>query len=344
MNNVLLSICIPTYNRKEVVIKDISEYLSLKDERFNIIIHDNNSTDGTFEELSLIKDTHLIVRRSPINIGASQNFIKSMSGSIAEYILLTIDKDLIDIKYLPSFLDYLEKEKPFFGLVDLSNNKPLHIENYPVGIKSIAQTAYFSKHQSGTFYKNSLFKAQIQQDYFKQSNRNFEFLFDVINGHLSVSYPASVVFMPLIINNGLRKMRVKSLTYNEDNIYYSCPKRLEAFHIYLTDFLSLELSEKEKWDYSYKMLDRVIIMVTVVLRSCIKNELFCEQYSVKKRTVSVSEMIRNSILAIHEFRTISAVLLSPTIINYYSIKAFIKSLFRIAKRLIKEVVFSMHKQ
>ena len=41
MEKKVLSICIPTYNRKEVLIDEIKQYLSVQDERFCIKVNDN---------------------------------------------------------------------------------------------------------------------------------------------------------------------------------------------------------------------------------------------------------------------------------------------------------------
>lgn len=64
MEKKVLSICIPTYNRKEVLIDEIKQYLSVQDERFCIKVNDNCSTDGTVAALLQIHDDRLIVSRN----------------------------------------------------------------------------------------------------------------------------------------------------------------------------------------------------------------------------------------------------------------------------------------
>ena len=53
---VLLSIIISTYNRKELVVGNISKMLECNRRDIEFIVGDNASSDGTFEEFSKIKD------------------------------------------------------------------------------------------------------------------------------------------------------------------------------------------------------------------------------------------------------------------------------------------------
>ena len=123
MEKKVLSICIPTYNRKEVLIDEIKQYLSVQDERFCIKVNDNCSTDGTVTALLQIHDDRLIVSRNEKNEGSVPNWMKALLNCNSEYVIFVLDKDLIDIKYLSAFIDYLVSDKPNFGYVDLDINK-----------------------------------------------------------------------------------------------------------------------------------------------------------------------------------------------------------------------------
>mgnify|MGYP000697719504 FL=1 len=49
--------------------------------------------------------------------------MKALLNCNSEYVIFVLDKDLIDIKYLSAFIDYLVSDKPNFGYVDLDINK-----------------------------------------------------------------------------------------------------------------------------------------------------------------------------------------------------------------------------
>lgn len=46
-NNIIISIIIPTYNRYNITKKLITQFINLSDERIEIIVIDDGSTDNT---------------------------------------------------------------------------------------------------------------------------------------------------------------------------------------------------------------------------------------------------------------------------------------------------------
>lgn len=59
-SNMVLSICIPTYNRADVLLESIRNILSCEDDRFEIIVCDDSPNDVTIKELSKIEEKLLI--------------------------------------------------------------------------------------------------------------------------------------------------------------------------------------------------------------------------------------------------------------------------------------------
>ena len=331
MNSSVLTICIPTFNRKDVLLSEVQDYLSVTDSRFRVVVQDNCSSDGTQEDLEVIKDERLVYRRNLSNFGSIVNWIKSLSGNSSEYLLFTLDKDLVDINKLPAFIDYLEREKPNFGYVDLSNDKPFQVLNIPKGLEAIKQTAYLSKHPSGYFWKRNLFEDEICQSYFKDINPKFDFPFEVINAHLSVKYDATIVIMPLIINANMRKLTGKTLTYNESNIFYSCSKRLEAFQLYLSDFLTLGLPLREKKIFAAVLLKRTFSQVTVELKRLLRHKSLCEHYNLTPRVVSTKEMFQNMEQTLKLFKQIAMSEFRRTTILKLSVMYFFRNCLAVCK-------------
>lgn len=294
MEKKVLSICIPTYNRKEVLIDEIKQYLSVPDERFCIKVNDNCSTDGTVTALSQIHDDRLIVSRNEKNEGSVPNWMKALLNCNSEYVIFVLDKDLVDIKYLSAFIDYLVSDKPNFGYVDLDINKQKKMINYSKGYQSILHMCYLDKHPSGYFYKKDIFEEAFEDSSFQLIDKTFIFPFEVLNGSISVKYQSTIVVWPLIVNAALRvKKDTRTLSFNEKNIWFGFDKRKLEFSYYLNNVLGLHIPLCEKKKISLKILKVAIGNVTYGLKSMLKNKEACYHYYVSCRKVSVREMTNN---------------------------------------------------
>ncbi len=330
MRKAVLSICIPTYNRKNVILPDVKRYLSIKDDRIIIKVNDNKSTDGTVEELRKICDKRLVVNENSKNLGGLINGTLSLKGASSDYIMYIIDKDTIDTALLVEFVDYLEKKRPDFGYVDLANNKRRHIETFKAGKEAILKIAYKSKHPSGYFWRTTLFETELEQDYFKRTDQNFEFLFDLMAGSLAAKYDATIVYWPLVINANLRKTPQeeykKSYTYNESNIYFGFKKRFIAYRIYLTHFLTLDIDNKIKKSICKIITDDCISKVTIVLKRSCSNRSLCEHYNMPLKKISFFCMLTNMINVLKEHRHLTKKIDSFPVLTflYLSIKGILR--------------------
>jgi len=109
----LLSICIPTYNRRQYLSQAIDQLFTQADrykQYIEIIISDNCSTDGTKDMvMSRINGCGFPVQycRNDQNIGGNNNIAKVVSLSSGEYVYIMGDDDIV----APNFLDTI------FGLL-----------------------------------------------------------------------------------------------------------------------------------------------------------------------------------------------------------------------------------
>jgi len=107
----LLSICIPTYNRKQRIVESVYKLMSAGIEELEICILDNASTDGTYEALCDIHDYHFKLIRNDTNIGPFYNHCKALFAGKGKYVVVVMDRDVIDICKLKILLKYLSTLK-----------------------------------------------------------------------------------------------------------------------------------------------------------------------------------------------------------------------------------------
>lgn len=108
----LVSICIPTYNRKHTIEKTIHSALGQTYSNIEVIVSDNASTDGTEELINAIKGRRLHYQRHPTNTGAVYNGISAINASTGKYVLLLSSDDYIEPRLIERAVAVLEKHPP----------------------------------------------------------------------------------------------------------------------------------------------------------------------------------------------------------------------------------------
>ncbi len=115
---MLLSIYIPTFNRAEILRRQLSSlvgYLSSNtnlSEKIEIVVSDNASTDKTPVVLdrfkSIASSLNFVSHTNDDNIGPSSNFIQSADLCSGDYIWILGDDDIVMIHQLPEVLNTLQ--------------------------------------------------------------------------------------------------------------------------------------------------------------------------------------------------------------------------------------------
>ncbi len=105
---LLLSICIPTYNRADIVEDSVNRFLNIfkKCDWIEIVVNDNCSTDGTMERLSSIKDDKLHLYRNESNI-RYLNLIECHKKARGKFTLLIADEDELIVDNLDEIKEQL---------------------------------------------------------------------------------------------------------------------------------------------------------------------------------------------------------------------------------------------
>ena len=111
MQEKLLTIAIPTYNGSKTISDMLDVLLPQVDNRVEIIISDNCSTDNTSD---IIKDfcrkfSFITYIRNEINIGPDRNFLQCMQLANGNFTMLMSDDDIIVEGGVGRMLAFLEK-------------------------------------------------------------------------------------------------------------------------------------------------------------------------------------------------------------------------------------------
>lgn len=111
MEEKLLTIAIPTYNGARTICDMLDLLLPQIDERVEVIISDNCSTDSTSDIVKNYCQKYSFIKyiRNDINIGPDRNFLQCMQLANGKFTMLMSDDDIIVEGGVGRMLAFLEK-------------------------------------------------------------------------------------------------------------------------------------------------------------------------------------------------------------------------------------------
>jgi glycosyltransferase involved in cell wall biosynthesis len=123
---MLLTLAIPTYNRREIVCDNLNNII---ESRLNyiaqILIIDNCSSDGSFDYLTEISagEPNISILRNNSNIQLFGNVLAVLESTKTKYVQINPDEDFFCIEGVKGLLEILDGDSPDFisGSVVLNN-------------------------------------------------------------------------------------------------------------------------------------------------------------------------------------------------------------------------------
>lgn len=109
----LLTIGIPTYQRKDSVMARVAELCSLpRDLPVRFLVIDNASDDGTFDELTTrFSDDRLEVRRNESNLGYAGNIFALIDRARTELLMFVSDEDTVHEEGLRELIGFCREDR-----------------------------------------------------------------------------------------------------------------------------------------------------------------------------------------------------------------------------------------
>jgi glycosyltransferase involved in cell wall biosynthesis len=293
-NDIILSICIPTYNRSAVVAELVKSILSCENSSFEVVVLDNCSTDDTQRVLSDIKDIRLRYIRNIENIGGIKNPPKSLTYAIGKYCLLCLDKDRIEPYDLTVFINYLRKNENIeFGRCELNIIKELNKSViYSDRMDCFKHFAYKSIHPSGMFYLTEAYNSSKALRNILESNEIFGFNMEIINAEISHYKTGCVYSKPLIFTeNEEISASKKSFTYSKDNIFFLPKNRIKEYTAYIGHLKTYKFGIKQYIIMLGFLFYRGLLSVTLTYNKLRKDKFHCAHYGIRLRNVRSIELM-----------------------------------------------------
>lgn len=347
-NKVVLSICIPTYNRRDNVKNLTLNLLGSKRNDFEIVVVDNASTDNTYTELLKIKDERLKVYLNKKGITAIENGNRALKLASGKYCMLFNDREIANNKYLDEILDFLSKDEYSFVHIlpkSIGNRK---VKIYGKGLKAKENMRYTGFHPTGLTYNKKYLEKIDLNNYTKYEKvnffPNFFIVYDIVKYGKMGIYPSKFWELP----SDEFKLNQKSGYVDLSKPIYFLPlgirDRLYKFSEHI--FLDKEITEKEK-----KLLLLRAFSQLYYHASCLyvyynsQNKYECAHYGIEPKILNFIDYLKIS----RKFKKDYIEYLKNR--NYKIdleiklgiFKATIKSLLGVVKQKIKRVVKALIK-
>ncbi|MCZ4224372.1 glycosyltransferase [Pedobacter rhodius] len=296
VENPILTICIPTYNRANKVYELVLDLLKFEGNEIQIVVLDNISNDDTEQRLSTINDLRFHYVKNSENIGGPLNHLKVLTLGNGLFSLLCLDKDFINFKSLKQFLEKLLSDKEIvFGHCELNLVRSSVDKLYDKGYMSIKNMAYRSQHPSGMFYRTSILKNLTILPKIFDERLKFGFYPDILNGEMATRGKSMLFKSPLVFTESKTECaKTPSFTYDENDVFFAPRQRIFEFDIYSKYIFELHLSKKLSTKLIKVNYLRRLMAATIEYRSILKDNEVCQHYGVISRKVTIGEILTNA--------------------------------------------------
>lgn len=163
MSKIVLSICIPTYNRGKALVKNLNHLTSFKSDEIEIVVSDNCSQDDTEGRTKKNKDPRIKYFRNESNLGFDKNLLKCCERANGMYYLFLSDEDILDLETLPWIIEYIKKSNNITQIIgsvgDLRPGKRKIYYNpgdqiYKSGHNALVKILFENGYLSGVILRN----------------------------------------------------------------------------------------------------------------------------------------------------------------------------------------------
>lgn len=174
MMRPFLSICIPTYNRLEIIKNNLEHLLVYDGQDIEIVVVDDSSTDGTLEYLQSITDPRFRYVCNKPNLGGAKNFIAAIFNGAGKYVLYCNDRDLVLPEQLPRLIQMLhEDEYSYIMTCNDSVKRSGRIVTYEKGYESL-RAIPIESHNTGNIYNGDLIREHlVLEDFYPYADTTF---------------------------------------------------------------------------------------------------------------------------------------------------------------------------
>lgn len=300
MKNYKLSFCIPEYNNPDAAYKLVTQLLTNKDDRFQVVVMDDASTDDTFERLQTIKDGRLKLCRNQTNLGAKPTWCRALEHGDGEWLYLVMGRDRLNADNIGKLIDMLDDclKKNVGCAADRKTTGRMRIFSLYDSVKYFLT---FGEHPTGAIFRRTAFHS------IRNRRRYFQLAFAypeiyIKRDILCSGYTGAVVNANVYTGEvNIDKAKVVSCFEKNKNVLYWYPQRHTEQFLHV-----LKMTEyDQRFDFSQPEYDALFLnswknlmnKVSYNWRKHNADKVWTAHYGKECRTVGKQEMLCNILSA-----------------------------------------------
>ncbi len=218
LNNPILTIAIPTFNRRHLLERTLQSLAPLSDiSKVQIVVIDNCSNDGTWEWLSRKKDKlGITIEQNTVNLGIEGNIIQALLHAKGDYVWLLSDHMNVNVPEVITFIEKIEAGLEFtFGYARIAEYASILPESYiPIKLKKLDQNSLgeiiFFVGNISAFIVNRNYLSQYARTVFRFSSYSYPQLGVFVHADKNATF----VELPTVSNFVSNKTKPKRISYD----------------------------------------------------------------------------------------------------------------------------------
>ncbi|SFE80557.1 Glycosyl transferase family 2 [Paenibacillus algorifonticola] len=253
-DRVLLSICIPSFNRGSRAYDNIKHLMgTYYDEEIEFIISNNgteNETMDFYAKIGQLDDARLKYFAFDKNQGFAINCSKVIDMAEGKFVLLVSDEDLVNLDVLDQIMNMLNKSTETIALMRTSSTtQSRQLDNTAAaGEPALLKYMLTSNYMSGIIYNNEILKKHKGTEFVKENLDNSvcywypHMFWELLVCQFGVALGTSI---NLIQEGAVEEADYENISIGDGSIsipYYASVKgRLEQYSDFLKLFKNLEI-------------------------------------------------------------------------------------------------------
>ncbi len=298
MNNELISVVIPSYNRKDFICRAIDSVLKQNYKDVEIIIVDDGSTDGTFEFLNnqYVSIPNVFIYKNEKNSGAGFSRKSGYQKSKGAYIIFMDDDDYYtNYEFFDHAIDVFRKMNNV-GMVSSSSTieyvKENKFEDSIMNISGLMEKSeYMSEFQQKYMKSNSTFTTIFRKKTLADANFNNVEMVNDSSIYLRALLAGDAYILDEV--SGIYRVHSQNITFSL-NVRFIIENLIEKRKVYDEIIIRKLLDNPEEWLKKQVLLTTTYFVKYNEVSDEDFNELinWCKNNCEKYATEIVDELVK----------------------------------------------------